>query len=326
MADNNPSISEKIVNIRDEVLKFASEKTHRHFDLEQRIENLTQSLRNYLTVNEADETYFKINDYIVDSSFVNNSVNPVQSKVIKKYIDDSIKNFITKSAIESLINSKIEDVDKNIFASPDTTQTKIDHLFKPGYYKYVGEKASFTCTPDTIQYKNGLIRVEKQSNHIIQHVYSTTFSKAASSYKIDGREFVRYGYTTVSGNTTKPHWGKWHVSHLPWKERTDLVGELGPGVKGKGTFRIYECTAGYVFRWTQNGSDQKYVLPMNQYSFSPVCTFNKNLPIDGSFTMGNLIGHLDVRITASQFRVRSINQKGEHIIGVDISHFIPRTN
>ena len=81
-----------------------------------------------------------------------------------------------------------------------------------------------------------------------------------------------------------------------------------------------------MFKWVQSGTDQKYVLPAPQYSFASVYTFSKNLPIEGGFTIGNLIGHLDVRITESEFKVRSINKKGEHIIGVDISYFIPRNN
>ena len=326
MTDENSSINERIVNLRQEILNYASEKTHRHLDLEQSISTLTGKFNNYLQIGAADSTYVRKDQHIIDTSVTASSTNPVQSKGIKSYVDNAIKNFISKSAIETLIENKIAAKDKNIFASPDTTDTKINELFEPGYYKYVGNKAAFTCAPDTVQYKNGLIRVERQSNHIIQHVYSTTWSKAASTYKIDGREFTRYGYTTTSGDSTTPHWGDWHVAHLPWKKRPDLVDTLGPGVKNQGTFDIYECTAGYVFRWTQNGSDQKYILSVPQYNFSPVCTFTKNLPIEGTFTIGNLIGHLDVAISASEFKVRSINQKGEHIIGINMSYFIPRKN
>ena len=64
---------------------------------------------------------------------------------------------------------------------------------------------------------------------------------------------------------------------------------------------------------------------MTKYSYTNVYTY-KELPIINGFIVGNLIGHMDVRIVNDAFKVRSTNGKGEVITGVDISYFVPRTN
>lgn len=317
------SEEEIIVNLKTEIEKYSASKTHTH-------------------------TY--------DTEVNENSTNAVQGKGIVEYVSNAIKNFKNESQIQAYINEKVRDfisktdltaklvdyltkseaenayaekdhkhdIDINMYTNPKKIATKIDNITSSGYYMYNGSDAVFTCKPDKVHYTNGLIHVEKQSNHIVQHVYATSFSTSANKYKIDGRIFVRHGYTTTASNgDIEKHWGAWYVEHIPWKERSDLVKQ--PTGWNVDNFTIYECTAGYVFKWRQDGSDQKYTLPMNQYSYSTVANF-KELPITEPFVIGNLIGHLDVKITKNDFKVRSINKKGEHIIGVNEAYFVPRTN
>ena len=314
---------EIIVNLKTEIEKYAAPKTHSH-------------------------TY--------DSTLTNNN-NAVTGSGIISYIQTAIQNFRTESQIQSYITEKVQDfidestltthlanyltksdanttyakanhthnIDINMYTNPKEITTKINNVINSGYYKYVGSDATFSCMPDKVHYTNGLIHVEKQSNHIIQRVYATSYSTSAGKYKIDGRIYVRHGYTsTTSNDQVEKHWGNWYVEHIPWKERSDLLITKGTNISPNG-FKIYECTAGYVFKWKQDGDDQKYILPMTQYNYSTVYTF-KELPIVEPFVIGNLIGHIDIKITKNDFKVRSINKYGEHIIGVNESYFVPRTN
>lgn len=320
---------EIVVNLREEIEKYAAPATHTHSA--------------YAPINTVTE----------------NSSKPVKSTGIITYVNDKIANFKTESQIISLINEKIQDAinvkmtdyvkttsltdylttanaeseyakktdiptDINIYAHPVTTTTKIDNLILPGYYQYVGNDATFSCKPDNVHYTNGLIKVEQQSNHFIQHIYATSYSTSAQKYKIDGREFVRYGYTSTNNDTITKNWGQWRVANIPWKKRNDLLKVRGQNVSENG-FSIYECTAGYVFKWQQDGEQQKYTLPMNQYDYGSIYTF-ENLPIVSPYVFGNLIGRVDVKITENDFRIRSTSKRNEDIVGVDNTYFVPRIN
>lgn len=325
---------EIIVNLKDTILTYAAAINHTHDGYISRSELDTHEQKNAQT--EMGHTQ-------LDNNITSTTNNPVAGKTIYNWVttqlsnytntsglSDLLRNYYNKTQIDNLlaeINTKLgkvtTDWSGHSITNPKKTTTKINNLINPGYYLFTGD-GTFSCSPDTVSYKNGLIRVEKQSNHIIQHVYSTSYSSSSQKYKIDGRIFVRHGYTTTESNgTVKPHWDPWSVSHLPWRERKDLVKSIHSSVDN---FKIYECTAGYVFQWKQNGSREAFVLPMNKYDYINVCTFKKTLPIVSGYVVGNLIGHLDIRVTTESFKARSINNKGETIIGVDVSYFVPRKN
>ena len=170
------------------------------------------------------------------------------------------------------------------------------------------------------------MRVERQGNHIIQHI-NTTSPTLSGEYKIDGKEFIRHGYIPNSENDTIARWDKWNVAFLPWAKRDDLfnINKNGTNVDPN-SFHLYECTSGYVFEWTQLSSDKRYILPMEQYTYATVCEFTKELPIQEPMIFSNYIGHMDLKITKTKIEIRSSNNKGEYIVGVSGNYFIPRTN
>ncbi len=321
-----------IFNLKTEVLRFAAAKSHRHPASELDI-TYEESISNAPTSVKAPQTK-AVKEYV--QSNISTAIGNYYTKTevdtkhyTKEETDSAITTATSTLAKTSDLNAyaKKEDYDTNIFAHPITTKLLINELIYPGYYKYVGTDAFFTCGPDNVHYTNGLIKIEKQSNRIIQHVYATSYSTKDQQYKIDGREYKRYGYITGSGDNINKEWTRdWYVVHLPWRERNDLINTpLGANVSSNGV-KIYECTAGYIIYWTQDGTEQKYKLTADQYQFTPICTFKKDLPIHEPFIFGNIIGHADIKITKNSVQVRSLNRPGEYIVGVNGNYFVPRNN
>lgn len=326
---------ETVVNLKEKIQEYAALKTHTHLDYLK-----SSDLNNYLTT--AHESKMANNNTPghtkVLTSVDETSNDPVSSKGIVNYLssyitDNSLitrlENYATKAYVEEKISDAISrisiDWGGHSITNPKSTTTLVDKLIQPGYYKYHDEskKPTIKCSPDVIAYSEALIKVEKQSNHLIQHLYATSIT-SNQKYKIDGRIFVRHGYTSTKNGVTTPYWEKWYVSHIPWRERPDLITSTSRNVNS-GSFKIYECTPGYVFKWKQGGTDDQYTLEAKMYNYHNICNF-KELPIINGFTVGNLIGHSDIRIMNNCFKIRSINKQGEIISGVDVSYFVPRTN
>lgn len=322
---------EIIVNLKNTILTYAASKDHTHTGYAS-----SADLTNHINTQANSNTSGHVR---IDNSITSSTNNPVAGKTVFSFINEKLNGYLQTSALnnyytKTIIDEKIADLKNRLnqvttdwsghsITNPKETSTKINHLVKAGYYKYVGPHATFTCKPDTISYSNALISVEKQSNHIVQHVYATSYSNSAKAYKIDGRIFVRHGYTTTdNANNTIYHWEDWYVHHIPYRERKDLIQNTHNKV---GSFKIYESTAGYTFKWKQGGTNDSFELPMAKYNYINICEF-KSLPIETGYVVGNLIGHLDVRITKTSFKARSTNGKGDVIIGVDLSYFVPRTN
>ena len=295
---DNPAKASKIKSFVEN--KIAALKSEIQTWVDSNYYNKTTTSSTYLSKEDATSTYLSIED--ANSSYLE-----------KDTADTSYAPI-----------SHEHNFDVNMYAHPIATTETIDHLLDPGYYQYVGSYAIFTFIPDNVHYTNGYIKVEQQSNQIIQHVYATSYSTTAHKYKIDGREYVRHGYTSGTGDSLVKNWGEWYVKHIPWQERSDLLKNKGTNVADN-SFTIYECTAGYVFKWLQPGDDHKFVLPVSQNNYTSIYTF-KDLPIIEPYLIGNLVGHMDVKITHDEFKIRSTNRNGEYLVGVDGSYFVPRTN
>lgn len=322
---------EIIVNLKKTILTYAAEKNHTH-----RGYASVEDLNNHINT-QGDNT--RAGHVKVGNEITATTNNPVTGTTIFNFINNKLSGYLQTSALnnyytKTIIDEKLAELKNRLnqvttdwsghsITNPKETTTKINHLIQPGYYKYVGPHATFSCEPDAISYSNALITVEKQSNHLIQHVYATSYSSSSKTYKIDGRIFVRHGYTTTDTvGKTVYHWEDWYVAHIPYRERKDLVNNTNNAV---GSFKIYESTAGYTFKWKQGGTNDNFVLPMARYTYTNICEF-KSLPIESGYVVGNLIGHLDIRITKTSFKARSTNNKGDVISGVDVSYFVPRTN
>ena len=203
-------------------------------------------------------------------------------------------------------------------ARPQSINKSINELIIPGYYKQTGNR-HFSYGGETIYYTNALIKVEKQANRVIQHVYATSkvTSSGQTTYKINGSEYTRWGTGDSDG------WKAWHVAHKPYT-KTARVGTLGTNVDNNSVV-VYENTAGFIIHWDQNNSGQdRYTIYKDLYEYATVCTFDPPLPIKGPYVFGNLIGRMDIRITSSKMEIRSNVQKGGRIIGMHETYFVPR--
>lgn len=324
------SNEETIFNLKTEIEKYAVSKTSvgdvENSDnpakakkiisyVEEKINDLKEEIKSWVITNYEDKTTLQ-STYLSKTDATNTYLSKTDATSTYLSESDADENYASKN--------HTHDFDINMYAHPIPTTTKIDHLIDPGYYQYVGDDALFTCTPDNIHYTNGYIKVEQQSNQIIQHVYATSYSTSAQKYKIDGREYIRHGYTSGTDSSLTKNWGSWYVKHIPWQERSDLLKNKGTNVADN-SFTIYECTAGYVFKWTQPNEDHSFELPVAQNNYTSIYTF-KDLPIIEPYLMGNLIGHMDVKITHDNFKIRSTDKKNEILVGVNGTYFVPRTN
>jgi hypothetical protein len=175
------------------------------------------------------------------------------------------------------------------------------------------EDYTFLHGNETIYYKNGLIKVEKSNNIIIQHVYSVD----KNTKKLNSCEYTRKG---SNGN-----WDSWYVTHKPYTKYQGTI-TYGTGVD-QGSIEVYENTAGFIIKWNQtNNNQQRYPITAPLYEFTRVCSFNPPLPIDGPYVFGNLIGRMDIRITNKQMDIRSTVVPGGRIIEMHETYFVPRNN
>ena len=316
----------KIFNLGEEIKKIAIAKEDVENEVKSDSDNPVKSSAIYNTiankVNQAiadlgfnsDNYYTKTE--INEKGFLN--ANDVANNYFNK--GETAKKYVTKDDFK---NHKHPQSVFNMYNNPETINVTIDNITTPGYYQYVNDSnvtVKFYCTPDDINYKNGLISVEKANKYYLQRVYATTDGQDAY---LNGKIFKRIGIENDEG--TKVDWKDWQVEYIPYKERSDLIKHdtLGTGVSH---FTIYESTAGYTFEWNQSGVDNRYVLQAPANKYDTIAEF-QSLPIsDTPFIFGNLIGHIDVKITQNSFQVRSINNKGDYVVGVNTSFFVPRTN
>lgn len=349
MSDDSKTIS--LMFLKEQVLRWAASKRHSH-----KAEDIEDMDSKYAPVNHADASnkfglgdtdkygHVKVDDEISDSS-----INPVQNKVIKQAITDAINNLrnelINKlqekfNIVTEITSESVDKTDnkyniptahavwdalsnyKDLFVgrawdSPKKIDENIDKIRDPGYYLQIGSRF-FSYGGEKIYYTNALIRVEKQSNRVIQHVYSTSKVSNGSdtTWKINGAEYRRLGSSETS-------WSAWHAVHIPYRLTSRVVNE-GKGVD-KGSVKVYENTAGFLITWDQfSQENDRYPVTAPLYEYNTVCEFSPALPIKNNYVFGNLIGRMDVKISSNKMQIRSTVQPGGRIIEVHESYFVPR--
>lgn len=351
MPDDSKTIS--LMFLKEQVLRWAALKKHSH-----KCEDIEDISSKYAPINHADASNKyglgdtgKYGHVKVDNQISDSSTNPVQNKVIKQAITDAINNL--RNDLINKLQEKLNIVTSVTSSSTDKTSNKyniptaqavwnalssykdlftgrswdmpksinqnIDTMRIPGYYLQTGSRY-FSYGGEKIYYTNALIRVEKQSNRVIQHVYST--SKVTSgnntTWKINGCEYRRWG-------TSETNWMSWNIVHKPYTLTSRAVNE-GKGVD-KGSVKVYENTAGFIIRWNQYAqANDRYPVSGKLYEYVTVCEFSPALPISGSYVIANLIGRFDVKITNDKMQIRSNVQPGGRIIEMHESWFIPRNN
>lgn len=340
-----------IMFVKEQVLRFAAAIKHTHVatditDLDNQYapKNHKSSNSTYGVGDKNNFGHVKV-DEVIDSS----STNPVQNSKVKEYVD-GIKTTLTNSinalikftgelneyAIVKSINSSsthaqvptaqavwsaitsYKDLLKGVdLAQPKSVNQDINTLRDAGYYLQTGNR-HFSYGGETIYYTNALIRVEKQSNRVIQHVYATSkvTSNGTTTYKINGSEYTRWG-------TSATDWKAWHVAHKPYT-KTVRACHWGPGVDS-GSVVVYENTAGFIIHWDQTKQDDdRYPISADLYEYAKVCDFEPPLPIKGPYVFGNLIGRCDFRISSGKMEIRSNVSKGGRIIEMHETFFVPR--
>ena len=349
MSDDSKTIS--LMFLKEQVLRWAALKRHSH-----KAEDIEDMDSKYAPVNHADASnkyglgdtnkygHVKVDDEISDSS-----VNPVQNKVIKQAITDAINNLrnelINKlqekfNIVTEITSESTDKTDnkyniptaqavwsalsnyKDLFVgrswdSPKKIDENIDNMRTPGYFLQTGSRY-FSYGGEKIYYTNALIRVEKQSNRVIQHVYATSrvTNGSDTTWKINGSEYRRWGVTETD-------WKSWHAVHIPYRLTSRAINE-GKGVD-KGSVKVFENTAGYIIHWDQYSQEKdKYPISAPLYEYTTVCEFSPALPITGPYVFGNLIGRMDIKITSDKMQIRSTVQPSGRIIEMHESYFVPR--
>lgn len=328
-------IIEEIVNIKNEIEKIAALKNHLHSDLIPKDDIVTEVNQDNKQNITKITSVKSLVDYIDDKleAYFTIEASDDQLTTIEENIDNKLKDYVTTENFDEELSNITTNFKGHSFKHPQETTETINNIIEPGYYLFEGEGGTFTCAPYVVNYTNGLIRVEKQDNHLIQYVHATSLTN--NGYQIDGREYIRHGYLTNNNmDDTITNWDTWRVHYFPYQQKDDLLDKKGENVDD-GAFHIYESTSGYVFEWKQKSTNAKYILPMDQYIYEDVYILNKELPIQQPMIFSNFIGHIDIKIIneanqdgniVTKIKVRSSNNKGEYVIGVDNAYFVPRTN
>ena len=358
MSDEEKSYTETshIMFVKEQVLRFAAPILHEHTREQLKAwlgdeyppKNHASSGTEYGKGTTTQYGHLKVNDNIAsatDNSMpasVTAIINYVTTKINEK-ANQLINQLQEKLIIDTVVNSSSLDEDETShqnhvptskavwnalsnykdlligvdLARPLSVNKDINQMRDAGYFKQTGAR-HFSYGGETIHYKNALIKVEKQSNRVIQHVYATSkvTSNGQTTYKINGSEYTRWG-------TSENNWGAWHVAHKPYT-KTTRVNSLGTGVDTNSVV-VYENTAGFIIHWDQHAQEKdKYPISANLYEYATVCTFQPPLPIKGPYVFGNLIGRMDVKITSDKMQIRSNVSKGGRIIEMHETYFVPR--
>lgn len=350
MSENSYNKTSHIMFLKEQVLRFAAAVLHTHttnqiIDLAEKYAKKEHSSTGteYGQGNKTKYGHVKVDDTVDE-----NSINTIQNKTITTYINNiktnlqdqitQLKNQLDTHTITSIINDSNKYSNAHIptvkavwdaissykdlligidLARPQSINEDINQMTNPGYYKQIGLR-HFSYGGETIYYTNALIKVEKQSNRIIQHVYATEKMTidGKTTYSINGCEYTRWGMSETN-------WGAWHVSHKPYT-KTTRVSSLGVGVD-EDSIAVYENTAGFIIHWDQHEQERdKYVVSTDLYEYTDVCRFDPPLPIKGPYVFGNLIGRMDIKITSDKMQIRSNVSKGGRIIEMHETYFVPR--
>lgn len=339
---NKSQVIEKKFNIKEEILKTAALKTHFHPNYVT-VDQLTD---NYLTVDNIDSQFYTIpaadNKFLTKEEHIGtkatetqaghlkitNKITPInddqltitQSAILGR-INDLLLNYVQTSTLNDKFNGRDFNnpisINKNIVDIINIAEGKVSgQTLQPGFYK-INYNGTITVVPHSINYQNGILEIKKSTNNgsqnsYIYHLYATT------NNQLNGEEYIGYSFE-------KNDYGhqKWRAYKVPQKEIRNIIGDRGTNVDAN-SLTINENTSGFIFTWKQH--NERFKLPVVQNNYTTIYNFTEELPITGEYIFGNLIGHCDIKITKNKISLRSIDQEGEIIEGVNASFFIPRNN
>lgn len=321
-------IFEQILNLKNEVLRWASPIGHTH-NMEN-IDGLIETIDEKAPVNHAyatgkygEATNNQYGHVKVLYEILGESDNVPTEKAVKQYIDmrtanldpsslniptnDDIRNLATtvfnNNFTDAKFNAKL--LQKSAIYPKDTTSSP-NSITDSGYYRLTGT-GNITYGNDVFSYHNAFLRVTFNGTRYIQHLQLS-----------NSEEYERVRYKKSDGNWT---WGYWHLHYKPYTENASAVKKADSTNNEYQNIHLYETTAGYIVRWQRDG---KFRLQVNQYEYDKICSFSPALNITGPYVFGNLVGRSDVRINANGMWIRSTDQKGQYISGINETFFIPR--
>ena len=344
--EENYTKTSHIMFLKEQVLRFAAPIKHSHTYEQLRDwlgddyvpKNHAYAGTDYGVGTENKYGHVKVDAHINEEE---ESTNPVQSNIIVNYVKENIKeplsdrieeleSWVSNHGIVNEINSDNKDDEESIptikavydailnyknlsvdLSRPLSIDENIDLIRTPGYFQQTGIR-HFSYGGETIYYANALIKVKKQSNRVIQHVYATSrvTSDGDDIYKINGCEYTRWG---ISENS----WGAWHVAHKPYTKTTRAKIDSSCEGVDPDSVVVYENTSGFMIHWNQYKEERDtYTVTAPLYEYSDVCKFDPPLPIKGPIIFGNLIGKFDVKITSDKMQIRSNMNQGGKIVEV----------
>ncbi|MBO5476300.1 MAG: hypothetical protein J6A15_00915 [Clostridia bacterium] len=245
-----------------------------------------------------------------------NILNSITSETTDE--TDGKSNIPTAKAVWNALSSYKDLLVGVDLSMPKSYKQSIDTLDTAGYYILDHDDTApkyFIYGGSTIYYTNGLATIKTQSDYIIQEIQTT--KKENGTYKISGAKYIRRGKKKTDNPIT---WEPWHALFIP-KTETSRPQNL----KNVDSIKVFENTNGFIIQWTQtNGNQNSYSVSAPLYEYTNLCEFNPPLPISGPYIFSNLIGRMDIKITADKMQIRSNIAPGGRIVEVNETFFVPR--
>ena len=314
-------ITEKVLNVRQEINDLAAPKNHTHPQYLQNTAEVTYLTNAHSSTRATSST---LGHVTVDTT-VKNSNNPVTNSAIKEYVDSIPKitldsrvtknstNGVTSGAVFTAIENVKYDIDTSGLSPSNPDEMALndfDGANLPGSFK-INANIPMANKPN-VNTTNGILTVLKPGNSYT-HILNLP----------NGEEYRRHG--DINGNNI--NWDSWKLSYMPFQKYTAPLAGASYN-NNVHDIEIFQDTSGYTIRWNQTynptGNSQTYFITHpTQYEYKHVVKFKKNLDIAGPYVFGNLIGTMDVKIQPDGIYLRS-PKANNHINGINETYFVPR--
>ncbi len=317
-------ITEKILNLKDEVLKWAAPKIHSHPEYEG-----NNTVPNHADItNKYGEGTDKLYGHVkVDTSLNTTSNNPVQNKKITEAINNKASSQHTHTIdditdLSNNLGSYIKGTYQNPKTLEETKPGYIEGLVTPGVYYAKNIYFNDTTWRDPSSTGSastpGLICVYEINKQKHQHIITML-----------GREWKRYAKINGldnDGNVTSWGWGPWYLSFTssPINIEDKVIEAYNTNVHN---IQILEDQNGYTIIWDQASSAHPkfYSGPYQDWKHAVLFRQSSTLQMKGKFVIGDIMGKMDVRIDQSGLYVRYNGNPNTPISDIsNFAYYIPK--
>lgn len=317
-------ITEKILNLKDEILKWAAPKVHSHPEYES-----NNTIPNHADVsNKYGQGTDKLYGHVkVDSVLKEDSINPIQNRKVTEAINNkSDINHTHKLTDINNLSDALTDYIKGTYQNPivltDVNDNYIDTLIDPNVYssKKIWFSDNTWRDPSSTGTASipGLINVYSINGQLCQHIITNI-----------GREWKRYAKVKFDndGNVSSWVWGPWFLSFTinPINIEDKVIESYNNNVHN---IQILENHHGYIIIWDQASSAHPKFYSGAYQSWKHVALFRKSssLQMQGKFVVGDIMGKMDLRIDQTGIYVRYNGNPNTPISDIsNFAYYVPKT-